>query len=371
MPLFGPPNVSALQSRQDVPGLIRALAYRGDDGQVRTAAVRALVKIGVPALPHLIQALRSDESSIRFGAAEALGPINHEQAVQPLAQALSDLNASVRRAAALSLCRMSCPAALQALRDAANAADPLPQAAAIDALSRIVNERTLPVLVDLLGAPTYQQRMAAAQALQAVGQAAVPAVIHALQHGDEDTRRTAAQVLGSIRSEQAIPALIDALGDPSEYIILAAVDALKACGEIAVLPLMRAYFSGDPNFRPILGKVLLKMEDFSRPHLLTALRQGTPAAREQVARLISRSGDEWTIQPLAGLLQDPDVSLRYLAVQGLSLAGRVEVLPYLLRAAKDENEYVQREAVKALEHIRQDVKDPTLMRQIDQALRPR
>jgi len=338
---------------------------------VRTAAVCALAAIGEPALPHLVQALRSSESSIRFGAAEALGLTNLEQAVQPLVKGLSDLNASVRRAAALSLASMSCASALQALSDAANASDPLPQAAAIDALSRIVNERSLPVLVSLLGAPTYQQRMAAAEALQAVGQAAVPGVIHALQHGDENMRRTAAEVLGGIRAEQAIPALIEALGDPSEYVILAAMDALKTCGEIAVLPLMRAYFNGNSNLRLALGKVLLKMAELARPQLLTALKQGTPAAREQTVHLISQSGEAWTIAPLASLLDDPNVSLRYLAVQGLSRAGQVEVVPHLLHAAADENDYVQREAVKALEHIRQDVKDPTILRQIDQAIRKR
>ena len=371
MPLFGPPNISALQSRKDIPGLIRALGYRSDQGEVRTAAVRALGIIGEPALPHLVQALRSSESSIRYGAAEALGLTNLEQAVQPLAKGLSDLNASVRRAAALSLGSMSCASALQALSDAANASDLLPQAAAIDALSRIVNERTLPILVNLLGAPTYQQRMAAAEALQAVGQAAVPGVIHAMQHGDENMRRAAAEVLGGIRSEQAIPALIEALGDPSEYVILAATDALKACREMAVLPMMRVYFNGDTNLRPVLGKALLKMEEVARPALLTALKQGTPAAREQIVHLISQAGEAWTIAPLAALLDEPNVSLRYLAVQGLSRTGLVEVIPHLLHAAADENEYVQREALKALEHIRHDVKDPTILRQIDQSIRKR
>jgi HEAT repeat protein len=46
---------------QAVPPLIQALGMEGRLSDVRAAACEALVKIGAPAVPHLIQALGDEE----------------------------------------------------------------------------------------------------------------------------------------------------------------------------------------------------------------------------------------------------------------------------------------------------------------------
>jgi HEAT repeat protein len=53
-------------------------------GPVRRAALEALVKIGMPAVDLLIAALKDKESEIRAAAAEALGNIGDARAVEPL-----------------------------------------------------------------------------------------------------------------------------------------------------------------------------------------------------------------------------------------------------------------------------------------------
>ncbi len=367
MPLFGPPNISAMQSRGDVSGLIRALKYDSDSGEVRQAAVQALGSIGLPALQALIQACKSSESQVRYGSAQALGLMDHPDAVRPLVQCLADPHDAVRRAAAEALAGMTLPAALQALSQTAAGNHTASQAAAIQAIGTTAGEKGIPILINLLGAEYHQPRMAAAEALERIGDSALPALIYALQHSDENTRRAAVVLLGSMRSEKALPALMEALRDPSEYVRLAAEDALKACGELAIVPLLRLYFTGEDELRPLAGRVIIKMEGLSHEALLTALKQGSPEVRVQAARLLAQFGQDWTIQPLADLLTTPEVELRFLAVKGLSRTGGLQVAPHLLRALTDEDPYVQDEARKALEYVRQDVKDPTLMRQIDQA----
>jgi HEAT repeat protein len=53
--------------------------------------VEALVKIGAPAVPHLIQALGDRDRGVRAAACRALGEIGDGQAVPPLIQALGDV----------------------------------------------------------------------------------------------------------------------------------------------------------------------------------------------------------------------------------------------------------------------------------------
>jgi HEAT repeat protein len=102
-----------------VPHLIQAL---GDwDSGVRAAACEALVKIGAPAVPHLIQALGDGDRDVRVAACRALGEIGDGQAVPHLIQALGDRDWYVRAAACRALGQIGDPQALphltQALED--------------------------------------------------------------------------------------------------------------------------------------------------------------------------------------------------------------------------------------------------------------
>jgi HEAT repeat protein len=72
--------------------------------------VRRWVKIGDPAVPHLIQAL-GDGIDVRAAACRALGAIGDGQAVPPLIQALGDgdVVAHVREAACEALVKIGDP----------------------------------------------------------------------------------------------------------------------------------------------------------------------------------------------------------------------------------------------------------------------
>jgi HEAT repeat protein len=68
-----------------VPALIAAL--EDDDPDVIKAATRALVKVGTPALPGLIAALKHRRLRVRRLAAAALGEIGDQSGVPPLEDA--------------------------------------------------------------------------------------------------------------------------------------------------------------------------------------------------------------------------------------------------------------------------------------------
>lgn len=108
MSLFGPPNITKMEAKHDVKGLIKALGYQDkrdlelhsyqtNRGRVRNSLVRsramdALVRIGTPSVELLIAALEGDKDApwtvhanlARCAAADALGQIGDARAVKPL-----------------------------------------------------------------------------------------------------------------------------------------------------------------------------------------------------------------------------------------------------------------------------------------------
>lgn len=62
------------------------------DWEVRRTAIEALIEIGAPAIPALIEALLDRKSFYRYSAAEALGRIGNTSAIPALVEVLNDGN---------------------------------------------------------------------------------------------------------------------------------------------------------------------------------------------------------------------------------------------------------------------------------------
>jgi len=99
MPLFRP-NVKRLKKKGDVNGLIKALVYRPKwappSGEVKQAASVALVEIGDPAVPNIIDTLNQPDKYLRINAVKILGEICSIQAKEALIQSLEDEDCDYR-----------------------------------------------------------------------------------------------------------------------------------------------------------------------------------------------------------------------------------------------------------------------------------
>lgn len=86
-----------LGERRD-PSAVEHLIPRlaGPHGMLARLAVEALVKIGKPAVPGLLDSLRHGDPSVRSGAARALASIADPQAIPALFSALDDDSALVQ-----------------------------------------------------------------------------------------------------------------------------------------------------------------------------------------------------------------------------------------------------------------------------------
>ncbi|MCC6140322.1 MAG: HEAT repeat domain-containing protein [Nitrospira sp.] len=157
---------------------------------------------------------------LRRTAAEALGKIGDQQAVQSLVLALDDPAAIVREAAARSLGQ-------------------------VGPVDRVTTERLAGLLVD----PIPSVRTAAAQTLASLdqGKELWPAWQSQLAHDNPDVRRAVIHALEGFDRPEVVEALSGAARDPDAGVRRAAVVALVESGDSHVGPLLRGRVSADPS----------------------------------------------------------------------------------------------------------------------------
>ena len=226
-------------SNSQIAPLIEKLT--DNDFQLHHDAADAIVKIGSPAVPALIEALKDENRQVRWRAASALGEIGPEAspAVPSLIDTLQDEDGYVRRIAAYALGKIGSAAvtAVPQLTGALQAQDRNLRLVATYALGKIGPEASsaVPKLVEALRDLHAEVRLNAATALGRIGTDApvvVPALISTLQDTDTYVRQSAADALGKFgaKANPAVPALITALQDENKYVRLNAAFALGKIG---------------------------------------------------------------------------------------------------------------------------------------------
>ena len=205
---------------QAVPQLTEALG--SEDSSVRLGAARVLGNLGSAsreAAPRLFGLLADDSDSVRDAAGSALGQIGNTAHPQ-IMQGLSADNATVRAAAAKAvhwIPATSVPAMHLAKR-LANEPDKDARIAGLNALNRIGfdGERMLPLLLPALNSEEpglRQEALSGILSLRPDGTAAVPHLIERLSAEDPAKREQAIDLLGRMGDDAsaAVPKLIAVL----------------------------------------------------------------------------------------------------------------------------------------------------------------
>ena len=226
------------KSAPAAPALIEAL--NDEDKQVQEAAGGAILRIGLPALPLLIHALKNEPPIVRAQVAWFLRSepfVNETKIVGPaLLHAMKDENAKVREMATSAIGSVNPlpDGALAELLAALKDKDPEMQWSAASALGRgrPQTPAAASALLEGLKAKDKSLRISAAFALGQFGAAerVVPALIALLKEKEETTREVAAEALGCIgpAAKESIPALQEALNDPNEEVRKSVDSALKS-----------------------------------------------------------------------------------------------------------------------------------------------
>jgi len=224
--------LAEFQEPKAVPILIDTLHNKDND--IRTNAITALTKLGLPAVTGLHNVLYDSDRTVRLAAAQALGEIGDITAIPDLLKMLRDIDEDVRVNAVEAIGKIKDNTPLQALfeilRDAKSSTRL--RRAVIIALISIGNADAVPELSKCLLNDEYANiRYIAAVALGEIRNVvALPALQETLHDSDHEVRLAAASALGKIGDSSAIPALIETLQDTDIAVVDRTLGALRRIG---------------------------------------------------------------------------------------------------------------------------------------------
>lgn len=177
----------------------------------REAAI-ALEELGTDVLPELIALLEDARPAAREQAALALGLIESERSIEPLARVLQDRESAVRARAAWSLGMIERSGGVEPLRRAITDPSEEVRAQVAWALGMIESAEGVEPLARLAGDSSARVREQAAWGLGMIeSRAGVAPLLPLLEDPEPEVREQAAWGLGMIEDVRAAEAIADAL----------------------------------------------------------------------------------------------------------------------------------------------------------------
>ncbi len=352
-----------------IPALVGALKHGDYTFQV------ALRKMGAPAVPALVEALKDERWVARKGAANVLGMLGRRatESAPALLEALKDERREVRAAAARALGGIGAPPdeAVPALVHALEDEFPSVRRRAAEALGKL-GTPSRPAAPALIRASKDKHADVRGIAVWALGSIcpkasdAVSAFIHALSDKDANVRIAAARALARSgpAAKQAAGKLIEALRDSNRSVRFLALAALgRVSGDpkgtmqaspALIRALILALKNEEGNMRSSVARALGKIEPGAKeaiPALTEALKDQYGPVRTRAAESLVKLGlPDRGLDFLIAELHDESGGHRAWAARLLGKAGAAAkgAIPALTEALKDEQEQVRRAAAETL-----------------------
>ena len=333
----------------------------GDRGRNQTLmrSAYALTQIGAAAVPPLIQAAGGDDTSLRTGAAMALGGMGPaaKEAIPALLANLGHSDAALRNEVTVALAAIGADAKPK-LIEALAWNEPLQRSTAALALGQFgkAANDTAPVLFERLGKETDASvRASLLTALAKVGAEPaklVPALLEGLRSDDEPLRQAAMNRLLTLRAPQTTPALLELLHDANPAFSQHAAYVLGRLGAKEAAPAIVALAMKQSPPPPAFPDALVQIGEPAVPEILHALEKENPDGV---------TNEHWSVKCLASLggaavpgltkaLANPSLSVRIVAAGALGGIGEdaAGAEPALLEALGDADARVRASALGAL-----------------------
>jgi HEAT repeat protein len=204
------PNISKMQAKKDLHGLIEALG--DNDSQIVEQAGSALGNLRDPQVGVLLlEALNNP--AIRLGAIRALGLTGNVDYIEPLSAALHDNEVEVRHSAIDALLMLSDSSVGESLAGALNDANGLVRFHAAYGLATLKDSRGIGYLAELIQSDAFGiwDMSVVGPAIEALGKCggaqAVEPLLAALRAKHNFVSKAAAAALGKIKDPSSIEPL--------------------------------------------------------------------------------------------------------------------------------------------------------------------
>ncbi len=314
--------------------LIAVLGERGQTG-ARNSAAEALVRLGSPAVPGLVDLLAHPDPDQRKFAADILGELRRPSTVPALLAALQQPDPNVQLSAAEALGRVGGEEAGRALEEVLRTHGALLQLAALEGLYACGRVPPLAVLEPLLGSP--QLRRSAYRLLGTLAEpAAVDLACRGLASPGASVRGAALAALwtqraalGAPRREELLEVIRATLKDVDVSAALegglgaSAVEirggALLVVAALRHAPLARAVVAAatEEALCEEATRALLALKGEGTAELLRQLPSLPAPTRGALAGVLVELADASMVQALCGLVHAAEPDLRPWAVRAL------------------------------------------------------
>lgn len=212
-------------------------------------------------------------------------------------------------------------------------------------------ERQAQSYVPFLSSPDREVRQQASLALIEMGDAAVAPVVASLDSASDSLAYIGAQILGRIGSSRAIHCLRELAQRDNPYVRREAVAALGQTGHRALVPVLAEFLAVDEDtaVRVAAAKALGNLRDtLAVPPLVAALRDTAAGVRQQTLVSLQHLWSPRVEAAARRGLQDPDETVRFIAVQMLGTRRALGSRLALSNALSDTSIWVRVKAARAL-----------------------
>jgi HEAT repeat protein len=292
-------------------------ALRHPTQQVRLlAAVQLIGFHDARALPVLLESQRWEGQEVEPWRIARIG----ESAVPGLVDALQSEDRSVRRCAVSALGEFRSRAAVLAVAACLGDPDPVFRWGVIGALTVAGSFEAIPALRQALpGSEGSVRRLLATALGKCGGKSVVPELIELARDPDQTVRLSAVWCLREIQDAASLPALIEALTDSDCMVAASAAVGIQAIGDPQAIPgMIDAWAKADRSVQLRIADAVSSFEKTALPALREAVHHPNATVRGRAISLIADKGDDSDVPVFFESSHDSSAWVRWNAVKALA-----------------------------------------------------
>jgi HEAT repeat protein len=345
----------------EMAGEVIELLHAQENAGLRNAAAEILVRLGLPAVPMLLEEIACGDPDVRKFVLDIVGEIGEGVNAAALVRALDDVDENVRAAAAENLGKLKAAEAVPALLDTLERADLWFRFTILEALAQIGE----PVSVARL-LPLGRERLLRKALFDCFGRIGSPEAFPSLLEGLTDEMRNvreaaaiAVDLIAERFPEETSPQLTALSGTPGAAAVAGLLQSSDAAARLAAVHLLRRIADGRfavrllelfaaDELREEAAAALIALGATAVCSLIELWPGADCRTRTCLAYVIGESHCLEGAEMLASGLAEAEVELRMVCARALGQLGQPISLVGLVAALRDPAEEVREAAAWAL-----------------------